>query len=436
MRLSKELLAHMGTGSSQIFSRRREPSFQFVEEVLFQAVQEKSATAFRDTKLKNINSAWQTSDATFLSRRRRLTDICNTDPQAQSGGIKGVFTHEPSGIIYCFVPKAGCTFWKRVFMVANEEQTESSNLFNISRHAIHSAVKNGARFNVSEHDSRHFPIRFTVARDPFSRLLSAYLDKAYLPDFWSSEMLSIARKLKPGKEIAKEDFLRLHFDQMADRFDRQSWNTSTAGERSCGKYVTFAEFVNGSYGRLEPHWMPLSMICNPCKFNVTHLSYMETFTEDARALLTPLGLEGVLDHLDGDAQVEEELRMIVDYNFWKYKYSRHIQRCSTTHELAYRLWKNFQWRGYIDPDTIYIPLLRQDVDFVKENLRKQLASARIKGLKDRAKLKAAKADFKKKAFLTLSIDMFRKLESKYKLDFRFYGFEKSKEELRALIDPP
>ena len=62
----------------------------------------------------------KTSEDVFAERRRHLHDVCSQDPEAQQGGVKGIFKHQKSGVIYCFVPKAGCTFWKRVFHVVNQ----------------------------------------------------------------------------------------------------------------------------------------------------------------------------------------------------------------------------------------------------------------------------------------------------------------------------
>ena len=62
----------------------------------------------------------KTSEAVFAERRRHLSEVCKKDPYAQIGEVNGIFKHQASGVIYCFVPKAGCTFWKRVFYVVNQ----------------------------------------------------------------------------------------------------------------------------------------------------------------------------------------------------------------------------------------------------------------------------------------------------------------------------
>ena len=56
-----------------------------------------------------------------------------------------------------------------------------------------------------------------VTRDPFSRLVSSYLDKAYLPDFWRSHMMTLQGSTHlPARD--DQDFLRKHFDVIAAKF--------------------------------------------------------------------------------------------------------------------------------------------------------------------------------------------------------------------------
>ncbi|KAK3735522.1 hypothetical protein RRG08_007139 [Elysia crispata] len=71
---------------------------------------------------------WRTPEAVFVERRRRLSDICMNDPEAQAGGVERIFTHQSSGVIYCFVPKAGCTFWKRMFLALNRTRLNGQHI--------------------------------------------------------------------------------------------------------------------------------------------------------------------------------------------------------------------------------------------------------------------------------------------------------------------
>ena len=126
--------------------------------------------------------------------------------------------------------------------------------------------------------------------------------------------------------------------------------------------------------------------------------------------------------------------MIVDYNFRKLQWRGHVTRCASPQEIAYRLWNNFRWRGYIDPDVDYVPPSQTRMNIVKDDLESQLAVARKSGLRDRAKLKAAKEDFTRRIYLTLSKDLFEKVLRKYRLDCKFYGYEGVRDRLAALIE--
>ena len=125
--------------------------------------------------------------------------------------------------------------------------------------------------------------------------------------------------------------------------------------------------------------------------------------------------------------------MIVDYNFRTLRYSTHVRQCVSAQELAYRLWNNFRWRGYIDPDMEYIPSPQHQARIVSEDLMVQLEIARTSGLRDRTKLKDAKENFLRKMYLTISQDMFKKLLRKYRPDFKFYGYKKLRNKMFSLL---
>ena len=55
-----------------------------------------------------------TTEAEFHVRRQRIKDVCWENPTLR-GDVREVFKNKQAGILYCVVPKAGCTFWKRIF---------------------------------------------------------------------------------------------------------------------------------------------------------------------------------------------------------------------------------------------------------------------------------------------------------------------------------
>ncbi|RUS91636.1 hypothetical protein EGW08_000609, partial [Elysia chlorotica] len=230
-----------------------------------------------------------------------------------------------------------------------------------------------------------------------------------------------------------DDSLRRRRDSYLRKFPE-----SSSREQACGKFLSFSQFVWGSMFRREPHWDPIHMVCDPCKLHVTHVTTMETFNQDARPLLRRLGLEEVLDDVSNDDQVDKEMTMIVDYNFQRVYHEREshlLQPCIGPRELAFRLWHNFRWRGYIDPDMDYqIPEYSGELR-VREDLMIQLWRARTSGLQNRDKMARAKKHFRNAAFLSLGKELFEDVTGKYDLDFKLFGYEDKREELRALFKP-
>ncbi|RUS91637.1 hypothetical protein EGW08_000610, partial [Elysia chlorotica] len=144
-------------------------------------------------------------------------------------------------MLYCVVPKAGCTFWKRIFRsFETKTNPRKEDVFNISRASVHDALDGGkgSIYSLWRHGMDRFPTRLLVTRDPYSRLISTYLDKIYLPDFWNYESKEIANGLNlrrgfrggifslgedsnsdAGQEDEFEnndDFLRLHFKNITN----------------------------------------------------------------------------------------------------------------------------------------------------------------------------------------------------------------------------
>jgi hypothetical protein len=86
---------------------------------------------------------------------------------------------EPLNIVYLPVPKVACTLFAT--FIALESRLGSD--FDPGRHNIHGYRQREPRLQLTHmrllNDPRYF--RFTVVRDPFSRLVSAYVDKLVKP---------------------------------------------------------------------------------------------------------------------------------------------------------------------------------------------------------------------------------------------------------------
>ena len=124
-------------------------------------------------------------------------------------------------------------------------------------------------------------------------------------------------------------------------------------------------------------------------------------------------------------QINEELRTIVDY-FFDITYSNEetkefLKDCITPHELSYRLWQNFVWRGYIHPKVAYIvPRVKRDPQWIRADLLTQLREARKLGLGDPRAMGSAKQAFYSKAFSSLSQHTLETLVRKFIYDYALF----------------
>ena len=104
---------------------------------------------------------------------------------------------------------------------------------------------------------------FLFARDPYTRLLSAYLDKVVtLPLWWRTYGFFITNKFRDSSKKPHA--------------------------YGCGHDVTFSEFVQfiifmeTTETLQDPHFVPIHKICDVCHREYEYIGKLETFTEDVR----------------------------------------------------------------------------------------------------------------------------------------------------------
>lgn len=68
--------------------------------------------------LNRQERSWRTSEDEFAKRKQRVNFVCSA--KNVSGNVMRVLPHD-SGVLYCIVPKAGCTFWKRLFAAVQSQ---------------------------------------------------------------------------------------------------------------------------------------------------------------------------------------------------------------------------------------------------------------------------------------------------------------------------
>ncbi|XP_063969513.1 carbohydrate sulfotransferase 11-like [Lytechinus pictus] len=174
-------------------------------------------------------------------------------------------------ILYCAIPKAGCTNWKQMILNISgygdilEDMKESSGAYSVHdlmNHAYKPISKldpDRARETLKTYKS------FMFVRNPYSRLLSAYQDKILQDEHskWRDEMLEWIISNDP--KVAADVFL---------------------GKRN----FTFEEFLTFYLSPIDnnPHWKEYYRLCFPCLVNYDFIGKLETMREDSKYILETL----------------------------------------------------------------------------------------------------------------------------------------------------
>lgn len=220
-------------------------------------------------------------------------------------------------------------------------------------HMIH-ALKTAEYFN-TEKCSEKPGISFFVTRNPYTRLYSAFVDKIFLEKFGS---LSVLIDAVYNKKIPKE--IPDGISSVKQLVTENNWLCDTAE-------VTFQQFLLyvSRARHLDPHYTPVSLLCNPCKDPVDFIFRQEDLHEDAEHLYEYLnktlqknGFKNVDLHLEdyvGDGGVENLVR--THHVAWTVRFQNHnCELKAKTRDVIYRrLWEALKMLGNIDENLEYIP---------------------------------------------------------------------------------
>jgi len=303
------------------------------------------------------------------------------------------------------------------FLESEHENIQFSN--DISRYDVHHAKMHNLYktrlYDYGDETRALGPaLKFMFARDPYTRIWSAYLDKFVLPLFWHT-----------GKEVVKE--MR---------------NNATKASLECGHDITFKEFlfyifrhVNGTWPEvvLNEHFKPVVFNCNPCKHHFDVVGKAETFTSDSELIFASSGFfrENTSNkEVDHDMS---EVNDIVEYNFdFKYIpsiYGKIYRTCLSYCIIAERLWKVFQYNGYIGFEITLPEHFRcNNTNTGKKKFAKHLVDV-IKQARANAeqttlaRWKKQRVQSMRGAYRSLPNDALKAFQRTFKIDFLLFQYE-------------
>ena len=200
-----------------------------------------------------------------------------------------ILRNRDSNILYCFVPKSGCTNLKALFYVSqgllpesvlNQSQQNLNNqldtvLYTYSFRGINTTCKNSLKNS----------FKFAMWRNPLERLASSYRDKIqHFPLVTNSELLY---------------YLRRAIYSYMQKYQHEKWvknggQTQIPIEKAEANFsISFSDFIDywllGQQTDRDEHFQTFQHMCQPCRVHYDYYGNFNNFAEDAQVLINKLG---------------------------------------------------------------------------------------------------------------------------------------------------
>ncbi|KAM4662506.1 carbohydrate sulfotransferase 9-like [Discoglossus pictus] len=218
-------------------------------------------------------------------------NITNSSARIEHSVAWQLFVEHTHKFIYCEVPKAGCSNWKRVILLLNK--TIGGRADDLKHKYVHTTSLLRRLSDYSPEEQIQLLNNYTkvmVTRDPLMRLVSAYRDKFFHNESYYRETIEGAIKALTRKN------------------------------RNSTEKVTFEEFAryiikeNPKYR--DTHWRPMFQLCDPCNIQYDIVGKFETMNQDAASILQTIGAPKGMEypsvkHFPIEARTNEN--MIIDH---------------------------------------------------------------------------------------------------------------------------
>ena len=183
--------------------------------------------------------------------------------------------------LWCRVPKASSQSWNDLFMRVwfskNIFSTPGRQQVLLRRYWTLWFRHRKPKFLYNTNDKI---FSFLVSRHPFERILSAYRDKFFLNNQYSTHSF---------EKTKVEKFRRLYGKEIISKY-----RTAVPDDPKYKDAPTFREFIlyllDLPLEKFDPHWLPVYYQCLPCHIKYTILARIDSMTEDSEEILRRIGI--------------------------------------------------------------------------------------------------------------------------------------------------
>ena len=191
------------------------------------------------------------------------------------------FVQKEKKLMWCKVPKAASTSWLFAFLslahVPMSEIPEDNGM------GLHAFLREKYPMLTKNLFKKMLPqtIKFLVARHPFERVISAYVDKL--------ENYTRDVEYRGGYYYAMygHDIVSTYRHKYKLKFPE-----NPLFDRREPSFLEFVEYlIDTPLEKFDEHWKPIFILCPPCHFSFDIIIKMETFKEDTNFLLNQRDLD-------------------------------------------------------------------------------------------------------------------------------------------------
>lgn len=380
------------------------PSFEF----------NRTTSATKHTLVRNEDVSINPSFGEALAKA--LNQKCETRPKTGKKFIQAVTSSKDYNIMLCPMCKLASTFWTRFFKmleVYNEPQIETPYDIAISaapptreRITFQNGILN-PRFYRSQY-------KFLFVRNPYARVLSAYVDKLFAPNptFWKGVATTIIRVQRQAFPLRS----RLHIQ-------------APFSLKTCGSDLKFEEYVRAIVNRhrakrdgsVDCHDAEFHSSCHTCDIQYDFVGKMEHFLDDSVFLYKKLGLNKTINSIQKFPSLLEH-DALYDTVTSAFAFKNEVIKCITWDEALRRVWRKLQIRGVIGKEPFPLPAdesnkidVEEFIWLVKETRLKSSNSERRKQRKEALI----------EIYRSVPIDLLNQLKSVYSTDFELFNYDTS-----------
>lgn len=376
---------------------RMNMSYQRLTENLFKL----HPDTLKDTSLKYQSLV----NEVYAERVLHLRQTCRNSSSEYLGDstdkdvANNIHIEQNHNLVYCQIQKVGSTFirslLKRLFQSSVIEQSETGfkrlkDRTDLGFAELHSVIQNSDKF--------------MFVRDPYTRVLSGYVDKLFCPNtlYWRVT----------GKYVVSQ--IRKNANQLS---------------LSCGHDVTFPEFVQyiiqsekgGTH--TDRHFTPLYEHCRPCQIPYDFIGKFETFKDDILFLLNVWNKGYGTNITFDDFESETAAQRAESQGKLLFGMRKQLENCMTFYNASLRSWRDLQIRGIL-PIKESFPFSAEFTEHHMTNT--DFISAAKKAIDSESDSKAVKAQRDEafvEAFSLVPMDDLYKLQKVLEPDCNLFNYD-------------